>query len=96
MLFLIASAYHWLTGREGMGGGDIKFLAMIGAFLGWKGVLITIFTGSFVGAVVGTIAAVIQKRDTRYAIPFGPFLALGAMVYLFFGDGLIRWYTGII
>lgn len=92
-LFLIAFGYHFITGREGMGGGDIKLLAMIGAFLGWKGVIITIFIGSFIGAVIGTALMLAKGKDTKYAIPFGPFLAMGAMISLFFGDMLINWYT---
>lgn len=91
-LLLVALAYHWLTGREGMGGGDIKLLAMIGAFLGWKAVCITIFTGSFIGAVIGLALMYAKDKDTKYAIPFGPFLALGAIISLFFGDALINWY----
>ena len=91
-LFLIAFGYHFITGREGMGGGDIKLLAMIGAFLGWKGVIITIFTGSFIGAVVGSALMLAKGKDSKYAIPFGPFLSLGAMISLFFGDALINWY----
>ena len=91
-LFLVAAGYHLITGREGMGGGDIKLLAMIGAFLGWKGVIITIFTGSFIGAVVGTALMLAKGKDSKYAIPFGPFLAIGAIISLFFGDTLINWY----
>ena len=75
-----------------MGGGDIKLLAMIGAFLGWKGVIITLFTGSFAGAVIGIILMLAKGKDSRYAIPFGPFLAGGAIVSLFFGEDILSWY----
>jgi len=91
-LFLVAWGYYLLTGREGMGGGDIKLLAMIGAFLGWRGVIITVFAGSLIGAVVGTSVMVVKGRDSKYAIPFGPFLSLGAVLYLFVGEALITLY----
>ncbi|MEK6599861.1 MAG: prepilin peptidase [Deltaproteobacteria bacterium] len=91
-LFLIAFGYHFVTGREGMGGGDIKLLAMIGAFLGWKAVIITLFTGSFIGAAAGSVLMLAKGKDSKYAIPFGPFLAAGALVALFFGEYLIKWY----
>src|SRR3989304_1414899 len=77
----------------GIGIGFMKLLAMIGAFLGWKGVIITLFSGSFAGAVIGIILMLAKGKDSRYAIPFGPFLAGGAIVSLFFGDSLIDWYT---
>jgi leader peptidase (prepilin peptidase)/N-methyltransferase len=93
MLFLIAAIYYFVTGREGMGGGDIKLLAMIGAFISWKGVIITIFTGSFIGAVVGLTLMLAKGKDSKYAIPFGPFLAIGALISLFFGEGILNWYT---
>jgi len=92
ILMGIAFAYHFITGKEGMGGGDIKFLAMIGAFIGWQGVLFTLFTASIFGAVSGVIIMIIFSRDSKYALPFGPFLALGAAAYLFYGDFLIQWY----
>ncbi len=91
-LFLVATIYQWLFKREGMGGGDVKLLAMIGAFLGWKAVLLTILLSSFVGSVVGIILILIKGRDFKYAIPFGPFLALGAVISLFLGEEMIRWY----
>ena len=91
-LFLIAKGYHFVTGREGMGGGDIKLLAMIGAFLGWKAVIITLFTGSFIGAAAGSVLMLAKGKDSKYAIPFGPFLAAGALISLFFGEYLIKWY----
>lgn len=92
ILMGIAMGYHYITGKEGMGGGDIKFLAMIGAFIGWKGVLFTLFTSSILGAVAGVVVMVIFSRDTKYALPFGPFLAIGAVLYLFYGEFLIGWY----
>jgi leader peptidase (prepilin peptidase)/N-methyltransferase len=95
LLYLVAVGYHAWTGREGMGGGDIKLLAMIGAFLGWRGVLVTLLLGSFSGAVIGIVLIVARGGDSRLPIPFGPFLALGAACALFFGDALIRWYLHI-
>jgi leader peptidase (prepilin peptidase)/N-methyltransferase len=92
ILYAVAFGYHALTGREGMGGGDIKLLAMIGAFVGWRGVLVTLVLGSFTGAVVGVTLMLARGADTRLPIPFGPFLALGAMCALFFGEPLIHWY----
>lgn len=91
-LFLVATVYHWLFKREGMGGGDVKLLAMIGAFLGWKAVILTIFLSSLIGSVTGIALILIKGRDFKYAIPFGPFLSAGAVFSLFYGERLIRWY----
>jgi len=91
-LFLVATLYQWLFKREGMGGGDVKLLAMIGAFLGWKAVILTILLGSLIGSITGIIIMVLKGKDFKYAIPFGPFLSLGAVISLFYGENLIRWY----
>lgn len=90
MLFAIAFIYQLITKREGMGGGDIKLLAMIGAFLGWKSLIFILLFSSFSGAVVGIAAMVIQKQDMKYAIPFGPFLSAAAVAYFFLGDAFMR------
>lgn len=94
-LFLVAFAYEKLTGKEGMGGGDIKLLAMMGAFLGWRSVLFIIFSASLVGSVIGVATMLIQKKDGKLAIPFGPFLAFGGVLYLFYGGQIINWYLSI-
>jgi len=94
-LFLVATVYQWLFKREGMGGGDVKMLAMIGAFLGWKAVILTILLSSFIGSIIGITVIFIKGKDFKYAIPFGPFLALGAVISLFFGENLISWYLYI-
>ena len=91
-LFIVATFYQWLFKREGMGGGDIKLLAMIGAFLGWKAVLFTILLSSLIGSVTGILMMVIKGKDFKYAIPFGPFLSLGAVISLFYGEEIVRWY----
>ncbi len=91
-LLLIAVTYNLLTKKEGMGGGDIKLLAMIGAALGWKGVLFTIFIGSAIGTLVGIILMLRTRRGLKLAIPFGPFLSMGAIIYIFFGSSIINWY----
>jgi len=91
-LFLIATVYQWLVKREGMGGGDVKLLAMIGAFLGWKAVILTILLGSFIGSITGIIVMVSKGKDFKYAIPFGPFLSIGAGIALFYGESIIQWY----
>ena len=94
-LLLVAYGYELLTKKEGMGGGDIKLLAMMGAFLGWKSIPFIIFASSLVGSVVGIALMLLQKKDSKLAIPFGPFLALGAVIYIFFGDEIIHWYFSL-
>ncbi|HYD49274.1 MAG TPA: A24 family peptidase [Terriglobales bacterium] len=94
-LYAVAAGYELLTQREGMGGGDIKLLAMIGAFLGWRGVLVTLLVGSSTGAAIGIALMVMRGADTRLPIPFGPFLSLGALVALFHGEPLLEWYAGL-
>ena len=91
-LFVVATVYQWLFKREGMGGGDVKLLAMIGAFLGWKAVILTILLSSFIGSLVGISIMLVKGKDFKYAIPFGPFLSLGAVISLFYGEEVIRWY----
>jgi len=91
-LILIIYGYYFLTKRQGMGGGDVKLLGMIGVFIGWQGVAFTIFTASLIGSVVGLAWIAVQGKDMKAAIPFGPFLSLGALIYLFWGKALIAWY----
>jgi leader peptidase (prepilin peptidase)/N-methyltransferase len=95
VLFLVLYAYEKIMGEEGMGLGDVKLLAMIGAFLGWQSLPITIMVSSLTGSVVGVGYALIKGESVRkFPVPFGPFLALGAMVHLFFGVEIIKWYLG--
>ena len=97
LLYAVAAFYYLVRKQEGMGGGDIKLLAMIGAATGIKGVLFTVFAGSLLGTLAGISALLYMKAvDTKLRIPFGPFLSAGAVLYIFFGDGLIRWYMGTI
>ena len=96
VLFLIAYLYYLFKKTEGMGGGDIKLLAMIGAFIGWKGAFFTLFLGSFTGALVGGILILAQGRDAKYAVPFGPFLSFGAFIYLIWGKGVVNWYLSLM
>ena len=90
ILFAIAFIYQLVTKREGMGGGDIKLLAMIGAFCGIQGVVFSLMTGSLLGVLVGLPLMLIKGEDARYAIPFGPFLSFGALIYVFVGEELIH------
>ena len=91
-LYLVAAGYSLLTGKEGMGGGDIKLLAMIGAFLGWKAILPIVFFSSVFGTLVGVPLMLVKRADGKLAIPFGPFLSAGAIVYLLWGPLIVRWY----
>jgi len=96
ILALIALIYYFLMKSEGMGGGDIKLLAMIGAFLGIGGVIFTLVVGSIVGSVFGIILMLKDKGDSKAKIPFGPFLSLGAVGYIFFGGMLFDTYFGLL
>ena len=95
-LYLIAVIFEYLTGKEGMGGGDIKLLAMIGGWLGWQALPLVILISSFTGTIIGGGALVISRKGYSARIPFGPFLSLGTVIYFFFGHEIIRWYSGFL
>jgi leader peptidase (prepilin peptidase)/N-methyltransferase len=90
--YLVAFLSLRILKKEGMGGGDIKLMAMVGAFLGWKAVLLTTFLGSLFGALIGVGLMVFRGREKGSLIPFGPFLATGALISLFFGQEILIWY----
>jgi leader peptidase (prepilin peptidase)/N-methyltransferase len=81
-----------ILSRGGMGGGDVKMMAMVGAFMGWKGVFLTTLVGSLTGSLVGIALMIFKGKGRKTKIPFGPFLAVGSLVTLFFGRMIIDWY----
>jgi len=95
ILFAIAEGYFRLTGREGMGGGDVKLLAMIGAFLGWRAIPVTLMVASLTGTALGLVMMLRMGEGRQMAIPFGPFLAAGAVVALFVGEPIMTWYLEV-
>jgi leader peptidase (prepilin peptidase) / N-methyltransferase len=94
VLWLIGEAYFRYAGEEGMGGGDVKMLAMIGAFLGWKLVLVTLVLSSVAGSVLGLAIIAVKRGGMKYALPFGTFLALGALAASLIGAQIVTWYAG--
>lgn len=92
ILYAIALAYFLIRKIDGMGGGDIKLLAMIGAWLGWQSLPFVIFASSLSGTVVGLIAMGYQKKGGRTRIPFGPFLSIAALVFIFFQDKILYFF----
>ena len=95
-LYAVAWGYERITGKEGMGGGDIKLLAMMGALLGWQGVVFTIFVSSLIGTLSGLAVMLHSHKGMKLAVPFGPFLAVGGITYIFFGTRLIHWYFNLL
>lgn len=95
ILYIVAWVYFACTKREGMGGGDIKLLGMIGAFLGWQSIPFVIFFSAATGSLIGIVLMIVKGRNMKFAIPFGPFLAVSAYVYLLIGKDLIRWYFSV-
>ncbi len=87
LLLLMAVIYP-----GGMGGGDIKMVAMLGAFLGWQKVFLTIFIGSLIGSIIGVTLILLKIQNRKARIPFGPYLAMGAIQSIFFGNTLIEYY----
>ncbi len=92
VLWGLYQAFRLLTGKEGMGYGDFKLLAALGAWTGWSGLPVTILLSSAVGAATGLALIAFQGRDRAAPIPFGPFLAAGGWIALFWGDALTRAY----
>ncbi len=78
--------------KDAMGGGDIKMMAMVGGLLGWKAVILTTFLGSLIGSVAGVTLMILKGREAGSRIPFGPYLALGALASLLWGQEILEWY----
>lgn len=93
-LYAIAAGYYAVRKVEGLGMGDVKMLAAIGAFLGWQAVLLTLVLSSFAGAIIGLALIAAQRGSMKYELPFGTFLALGALVAMLAGQPIIDWYIG--
>jgi leader peptidase (prepilin peptidase)/N-methyltransferase len=94
IILFIIETYYIFTGKEGMGYGDASIMAIIGAFLGWEKVLLTIFFASLIGSVVGIALMVLKGKNAKFALPFGPFLSIGAYITILFGNEIIKWYLG--
>ena len=95
VLWVIGEAYYRYSGHEGMGGGDVKMLAMIGAFLGWKLVILTLVLSSLLGSLIGVIVIAVRRGGMKYALPYGTFLSLAALCSSLVGMRIIDWYVGL-
>lgn len=96
VFWLVARLFLWITGREGMGYGDFKLLAMLGAFMGWQALPFIIFVSSLVGALVGSLFLLLARRGLRTEIPFGPYLAVAGMVWFVWSESILTWYSGLL
>ncbi len=92
-LWLLGEIYFRVRHEEGMGFGDVKMLAMIGAFLGWRSMLLTLVLSSLLGSLIGLGMIALKRGDAKYALPFGTFLAAGALVASVAGDRIVAWYA---
>jgi leader peptidase (prepilin peptidase)/N-methyltransferase len=95
VLWLIGEAYYRYSGQEGMGGGDVKMLAMIGAFLGWELTIVTLVLSSVLGSITGVAVLALGRGDMKSALPYGTFLAIGALVASLVGADILNWYIGL-
>ncbi len=95
-LFFIGWLWERLRNIEAMGGGDVKLMGMVGSFLGWKGALLTIMLGALAGSIVGIALILLRKHKMDKVIPFGPFLAVGAVMTTFYGYDIVSWYLGTL
>ena len=95
-LYLVLFYGSTFYGQDAMGEGDLNLIAMVGAFLGWRGVVVTILVGCLSGSAIGLALIGLGRLRRREHIPFGPFLALGAIAAMFFRDRLVGWYFGFL
>lgn len=95
-LLIIGWSWEKLRHVEAMGGGDVKLMGMVGAFLGWKGALLTIMLGAVIGSIVGIGLILLKRHQMDKVIPFGPFLALGSVATAFYGPDIVNWYLGLV
>lgn len=92
LLWLVAEGYFRARGREGMGLGDVKMMAMAGAFLGLQRALLTILLGSLLGSIIGIAVIAVGRKGRDFELPFGTFLGAGAILVMFFGSSALDWY----
>ena len=95
IIFLIALAGLAIFKKEAMGGGDVKLSAMIGAFIGWKYIIVSLFIGFFIGAIAGILLILLKIRNRDDLVPFGPFIVLGSFITLLWGENILSWYLGL-
>lgn len=95
ILYAIATSYYMITKREGMGGGDIKLLAMIGAFLGWQSLPFVLFSSSLLGTIVGVGCMFRQRKGGKTVVPYGPFLSIGSLLYVFFMERIDQYFAAL-
>jgi leader peptidase (prepilin peptidase)/N-methyltransferase len=95
-LYAIGILGELLLKKESMGGGDVKLAAMLGAFMGWKLVLVALFIAFFAGAVIGIAVLARRPKDWDSSIPFGPFIAIGAVIALLWGQSAMLWYSSLL
>jgi len=96
LLWIVAEGYFRLRGREGMGLGDVKMMAAVGAFLGLKSTMLTVLVGSLLGSVIGIFLMAVTKKGRDYELPFGTFLWAGALLVVFFGTPALHWYESLL
>jgi leader peptidase (prepilin peptidase)/N-methyltransferase len=94
IILIIGIAGSVIFKKEAMGGGDVKLAAMIGAFLGWRYIIISLFLGFFLGALAGIILILSKIKSREDTVPFGPFIVLGSFITLLWGEQIISWYIG--
>lgn len=95
LLFAVSELYFRVKNVEGMGFGDVKMMAMVGAFLGFRGVLLTLFLGSLTGSIVGLVIIGLSGGDMKTKLPFGTFLGMGAIATVYAGPPIITWYSAL-
>lgn len=96
LLWIVAEGYFRIRGREGMGLGDVKMMAAVGAFLGVKRTMMTVLAGSLLGSIIGIFLIAISKKGRDYELPFGTFLGAGALIVVFFGTPALHWYESLL
>jgi leader peptidase (prepilin peptidase) / N-methyltransferase len=94
-LWLISEGYFRLRGREGMGLGDVKMMTMAGSFLGLKRTVLTLLVGSLLGSILGVAFILARRKGTEYELPFGTFLGMAALLVVFFGTPVVKWYQSL-
>ena len=96
IFWLVAKLFLLATGREGMGQGDFKLLAMLGAFMGWQALPFIIMLSSITGAIIGTATLLLANKGLKAEIPYGPYLAAAGLIWFFWGSQILHWYQNFV